>query len=94
MQITYNVKLPKRQNYGSGRKSEEVMEIEAFLQGTAKNMCFTYDDDVQAKSRFRTIGAWRRKSSNGELVDIFRDGTRLYVVRLSPKEIKERRTPT
>ena len=94
MQITYDVKLPERRSYSGGRKSEEVKAVEAFLQGTAKNMCFTYDNDADAKRRLGALSSWRRKSPNSELVDIFRNGTRLYIVRLSPKEIKERRMHT
>lgn len=88
------MKLPERRSYRGGQKSEEVAAIETFLQGTAKNMCFTYDNDADAKRRLGTLGGWRRKSPDSNLIDIFRNGTRIYVVRLSPKEVKARRTPT
>lgn len=91
MTISYDVKLPERNSFRGGAKSEEVTAIEDFLQGTKKNMCFTYDDDKEAKRRQGSIASWRRKAPEGDLVDVFRNGSRLFVVRLSPKEVKERR---
>lgn len=91
MQISYDVKLPERNSFRGGKKSEEVAAVEAFLQGTQKNMCFTYDDDTEAKRRLATLSGWRRKYPEGDLVDIFRNGSRIYIVRLNPKEVKERR---
>lgn len=92
MQISYDVKLPERNSFLSGQKSEEVMTVEAFIQGTQKNMCFTYDEDVEAKRGLVTLFGWRRKHPDGDLVDIFRNGSRVYVVRLSQREVKARRS--
>lgn len=91
MQITYDVKLPERNSFRGGQKSEEVTAIEAFLQGSNKNMCFTYDDEDIAKRKLSSISGWRKRSPQGELVDHFRNGSRIFIVRLSPKEIKERK---
>lgn len=91
MVISYNVKLPERNNFRGGAKSDEVKAIEAFIQGTEKNMCFTYDDEAEAKRKAGSVREWRRRCPDGDLIDSFRNGTRLFIVRLSPKEVKERR---
>lgn len=91
MQISYDVTLPERSSFRGGQKSEEVAAIEAFIQGTQKNMCFTYDEDAEAKRKMSTVSSWRRKNPQSDLVDIYRNGSRLYIIRLSPKEVKERR---
>ena len=91
MIISYNVKLPERNSFRGGAKSEEVKAIEAFIQGTEKNMCFTYDEANEAKRRQASVREWRRRCPDGDLIDSFRSGSRLFIVRLSPKEVKDRR---
>ena len=49
MQLHYNVKLPPKKETKHGRKSDERIAIEAFMQSTHKNMCFEYDTSMEAK---------------------------------------------
>lgn len=91
MKITYDVILPERNSFNGGKKSEEVQAIESFLQGTQKNMCFTYEDEESAKRKLNSISAWRKRAPQGDLVDHFRNGSRIFIIRLSPKEVKERK---
>lgn len=91
MIITYDVTIPPRNAFNGGMKSEEVLAIEAFLEGTQKNMCFTYDDDAEAKRKLSTISGWRKRYPQSDLIDSFRSGSRIFIVRLSPKEVRERR---
>ena len=91
MKITYDVILPERSSFNGGKKSEEVLAIEAFLQGTQKNMCFTYEDEDTAKRKLASVSGWRKRVPQGDLVDHFRNGSRIFIVRLSPKEVKERK---
>ena len=91
MKFSYDVKLPPKKSFKGGDKSEEQKAIEAFLDGTQKNMCITYDTDKEAKRRLSTLQSTRRNSETGVLYDLYRNGESLYVVRLSPAEVKERR---
>ena len=91
MQITYDVKLPDKKGFTG--KGEEVKAVEAFIQGTQKTMCFTYDDEKTAKTKLATLRSWyKRNTEMASLIDYFRDGTRIYFARLSPKEVKERKS--
>ena len=91
MQITYDVKLPEVRKHFGGTKSEEVLAIEAFIQGTAKNMCFSYDDVKMARRKLSTLSSFKKNNKFGNLIDYFRDDERIYIVRLSPAEVKSRR---
>lgn len=92
MKINYDVKLPPRSYFGGTRtKSEETIAIDAFLEGAQKNMEFQYDTPDEAKKRLGSIQGSRRKSENGVLYDLYRSGSSLYIVRLSPAEVKKLR---
>ena len=91
MKISYDVALPERHNFKGGAMSPEAAAIEEFLKGTRKNMCFMYDTAEEAKRRLGSIQGYRRKSKHGDLYDIYRHEAGLYVVRLDPKTVKERR---
>lgn len=61
MEIKYNVQAPPKKAFNGGAKSEEVKAIEDFLtSGNAKNMCFEYGTEKEAKTklpRFLPISA-------------------------------------
>lgn len=53
MEIKYNVQAPPKKAFNGGAKSEEVKAIEDFLtSGNAKNMCFEYGTEKEAKTNF------------------------------------------
>jgi len=90
MQITYDVKLPDKKGFTG--KGEEIRAVETFIQGTQKTMCFTYDDEKTAKAKLATLRSWyKRNTELASLIEYFRDGSRIYFARLSPKEVKERK---
>lgn len=91
MKFSYDVKLPERKSFRGGAKSEESRAIDAFLEGTSKNMQIEYDTDKEAKRRLSTLQSSRRTSESGDLYDLYRNGKSLYIVRLSPAEVKVRR---
>lgn len=91
MKIKYDVKLPEKHTFRGDQKSEEVAAIEEFVKGTKKNMCFEYDTPEEAKRRLGAIQAYRRKSPLGPLVDVYRDASSLFIVRLDPKTVKARK---
>lgn len=83
MKITYNVKAPEK-NVFRGEKSEEVRAIEDFLtSGSAKNMCFEYDTEAEAKSKSSTIASHRRKynEKNPKGYESYRVGKCIYVIK-------------
>lgn len=91
MKITYNVKAPEKKAFHGGVKSEEILAVEDFLStGTAKNMCFEYDTDKEAKSKLSTISSHRRKynEKNPKGYDAYRVGKCIYVVKTT-KATKE-----
>lgn len=90
MQITYDVILPERRTSCLPR-SEESIAIEAFLHGTQKNMCFSYNDNESAKRKYKSIQSMKRSKVNGPLFDVFRVDERIYIVRNSPQRVKELR---
>ena len=89
MQISYDVKLPERRI--RKKHSEEGLAIEAFLKGSSKNMCFSYDKEATAKKRLGTLRGIKTKNTLGDYFDYFRDGCRIYIIWLSPKEAAERK---
>ena len=53
MEIKYIVQAPPKKAFNGGAKSEEVKAIEDFLtSGNAKNMCFEYGTEKEAKPNF------------------------------------------
>lgn len=86
MEIKYNVQAPPKKAFNGGAKSEEVKAIEDFLtSGNAKNMCFQYDDQKQAKAKLSTISSHRKKwndANPGKLYDAYRVEQCIYIVRL------------
>lgn len=65
MEIKYNVQAPPKKAFNGGAKSEEVKAIEDFLtSGNAKNMCFEYGTDKEAKSKLSTVSSHRKKYNN------------------------------
>ena len=53
---------------------------------TTPNMCFEYEQEDEAKRKLGSIQAYRRKWKHQKLYDVYRNGTRIFVVRVvSPK---------
>ena len=62
MEIKYNVQAPPKKAFNGGAKSEEVKAIEDFLtSGNAKNMCFEYGNEKEAKTKLSTVSSHKRK---------------------------------
>ena len=62
MEIKYNVQAPPKKAFNGGAKSEEVKAIEDFLtSGNAKNMCFEYGTEKEAKTKLSTVSSHKRK---------------------------------
>lgn len=58
MEIKYNVQAPPKKAFNGGAKSEEVKAIEDFLtSGNAKNMCFEYGTEKEAKDKPELVEA-------------------------------------
>lgn len=58
MEIKYNVQAPPKKAFNGGAKSEEVKAIEDFLtSGNAKNMCFEYGTEKEAKTKRSTVSS-------------------------------------
>lgn len=89
MQVKYNVQAPPKKAFNGGTKSEEVRAIEDFLtSGNAKNMCFEYETDKEAKSKLSTISSHKRKynQNNPKGYDAYRVDNCIYIVRLTGKK--------
>ena len=89
MEITYNVQAPPKKAFNGGAKSEEVKAIEDFmLSGNAKNMCFKYADQAEAKRKLSTVTGHRKKwndSNPTKRYDAYRADKCIYVTRLKGK---------
>lgn len=86
MKIQYNVQAPPKKSFNGWAKSEEVKAIEDFLtSGNARNMCFEYDTEKEAKSKLSTISSHKRKynTNHPKGYDAYRNGRMIYVVRLT-----------
>lgn len=88
MKLSYNVKLPPKKEYSGGKKSDERIAIEAFLQSTHKNMCFEYDTDKEAKSKLASINTARRQKKETEFYETYRIDKCIYIVRKQKGEPK------
>ena len=90
MEIKYNVQAPPKKAFNGGAKSEEVKAIEDFLtSGNAKNMCFEYGTDKEAKAKLSTVSSHRRKwnvQMYSKKYDAYRVGNCIYIVRLTGKK--------
>jgi hypothetical protein len=75
MEIKYNVQAPPKKAFNGGAKSEEVKAIEDFLtSGNAKNMCFEYGTEKEAKTKLSTVSSHKRKwnEKNPKKYDAYR----------------------
>lgn len=88
MQLRYNVKLPPKKEAKYGKKSDERIAIEAFMQSTHKNMCFEYDTSMEAKKKLSTINAARRTKNETDIYDAYRIDKCVYIVRQEKKKGK------
>lgn len=89
MEIKYNVQAPPKKAFNGGAKSEEVKAIEDFLtSGNAKNMCFEYGTEKEAKTKLCTVSSHKRKwnEKNPKKYDAYRVGNCIYIVRLTGKK--------
>ena len=89
MEIKYNVQAPAKKAFNGGAKSEEVKAIEDFLtRGNAKNMCFEYGTEKEAKTKLSTVSSHKRKwnEKNPKKYDAYRVGNCIYIVRLTGKK--------
>ena len=83
MKISYNVELPERKTFRGGVKSDEVIALEKSIGDTAPNMCFEYEQEDEAKRKLGSLQAYRRKWKHQKLYDVYRNRTRIFVVRAS-----------
>lgn len=81
MNISYNVRVPERKTGVYGKKSDEVMAFENFIQSAMKNMCISYDTKEEAKKKLACLQAFRRKLADREEYEVFRNENELYVVK-------------
>ena len=89
MEINYNVQVPPKKAFNGGVKSEEVKAVEDFLtSGNARNMCFGYGTEKEAKTKFSTVSSHKRRwnEKNPEKYDAYRVGNYIYIVRLTTKK--------
>lgn len=80
---------PPKKAFNGGAKSEEVKAIEDFLtSGNAKNMCFEYGTEKEAKTKLSTVSSHKRKwnEKNPKKYDAYRVGNCIYIVRLTGKK--------
>lgn len=94
MEIKYNVQAPPKKAFNGGAKSEEVKAIEDFLtSGNAKNMCFEYGTEKEAKTKLPTVSSHKRKwnEKNPKKYDAYRVGNCIYIVRLTGKKCQQQR---
>ena len=83
MKITYDLEvLPEHHRHNAGKKSEETLAVIAFLAGKQKNMKIEYDDPKECKRRYDTLRNYRRSAKLQEVIDLFRDGNSIYVIRI------------
>lgn len=85
MNIKYNVKLPEVNRFGCGKKSDEVLALESFLNGSMKNMCFEYDTPQEAKRKLSTVRSYRKRMHHEELYNVYKSQNCIYIVRLKQK---------
>lgn len=85
MKISYNVTVPPRK--APGVKSEEVLAVENFITSMpkTKNICFEYEELREAKTKTGSMQTWRRKNNFQDVIDVFRIGTCMYVVKKGGK---------
>ena len=85
MKITYNVEfLPAPNN--SGRQSEEVTAVIAFLAaGQKKNMCIEYDDLKNAQNKLGTIRRYRKLNNLQDVIEVYRVEHKIYIVKNEKK---------
>jgi hypothetical protein len=89
MEIKYNVQAPPKKAFNGGAKSEEVKAIEDFLtSGNAKNMCFEYGTDQEAKKKLSTVSSHKRNynKTNAKGYDAYRVNNCIYIVRSGGKK--------
>lgn len=86
VELRYNVKLPPKNNFKHGQKSDERVAIEGFMQSKHKNMCFEYETNAEAKKKLSTINASRRKKGETEIYEAYRVDKCVYIVRLGQEK--------
>ena len=91
MELRYNVKLPPKKTGAHGKKSDERIAIEGFLQSTHKNMCFQYETSQDAKKKLSTINAARRDKKETEFYEAYRVDECVYIVRKEKEKRKAER---
>ena len=88
MNISYDVIIPERKRWNGGKKSDEVIAVESFLQTKKmKNMRIEYEELQEAKKKLSALNAWKRKKQL-EAIEIFRIDNNLYIVRKEEKDGK------
>lgn len=82
MKITYDVEFLPAKKGSSGKQSEEVLAVIAFLaNGQKKNMCIEYDDLKDCKNKFGAIRRYQKQNELAEVFDVYRVENRIYVVK-------------
>lgn len=89
LNIYYNVKVPE---IPRAPKSEETIAIEAFLtnEPKAKNMCFEYESQEEAKRKANSISAYRNRHNLKDVYGVQRNKNLIYIIRLPQKAQKGR----
>lgn len=63
-----------------------MIALEKFIGDTTPNMCFEYEQEDEAKRKLGSLQAYRRKQKHQKLYDVYRNGTRIFVVRVVSSE--------
>jgi hypothetical protein len=83
MTVDYNVELPQeRMIYGRYMKSEEALLIDKFLTSGDENMCFTYEDEEDAKKRMRCINSYRYRQGHSKRYILIRVREKIYIAKV------------
>ncbi len=91
VKLRCNVKLPPKNNFKHGQKSDERIAIEGFMQSKHKNMCFEYETNAEAKKKLSTINASRRQKGETEIYEAYRVDKCVYIVRKEKEKRKAER---
>lgn len=71
-----------------GLDRAEWFDVVILTSGNAKNMCFEYGTEKEAKTKLSTVSSHKRKwnEKNPKKYDAYRVGNCIYIVRLTGKK--------
>lgn len=83
MTFDYDVRLPSGLIAAKGRPtSKETLLVNAFLDGPQRNLCFRYDTEKNARSKYSTVHSWLYRHGYADKVKIACRGKALYVIKI------------